>query len=184
MIININGWPGTGKLSVAQQLVGRIGGRLLDNHIIYDVALSLCEFGTPEFYETVRAVRDAAFARVVRLATDVPVILTSAYADTPFGRENWALIRRVADQRRSSLCIVVLDCSLNENLRRLRAPERARSRKLVDPAPLIAAREAHTLLEAGGDHLLRFDTTDLSAAESADRIANWLDERRRWRQSR
>lgn len=183
MIININAWPGTGKLSVAQQLVNRLGGRLLDNHTVYDVAFSLYDFGTPEFYETVRAVRNVAFARIVALAADVPVTLTSAYADTPFGRDNWAAIRRIADQRGSPLCIVVLDCSLSENLRRLQTPERSRSRKLIDPAPLISARETHTLLEAGGDYLLRFDTTELSAAESADRIAHWIGERQLLRQS-
>jgi len=30
-------------------------------------------------------------------------------------------------------------------------PERTQLHKLIDPAPLIAARESHELLEAGGD---------------------------------
>jgi AAA domain len=178
MIININGWPGVGKLSVAERVVEHIGGRLLDNHTIFNVAFSLCEFRTPAFYETVRAVRDIAFTRVTALASDIPVILTSAYSDTPFGRENWAAIRKMADARGSPLCVVVLDCSLAENLRRLQAPERVRLRKLVDPAPLMAAREAHDLLETGGDHLLRFDTSDMSAQQSANRILQWLSKER------
>jgi hypothetical protein len=178
MIININGWPGVGKLSVAERVVERIGGRLLDNQTIFNVAFSLCEIGTPAFRETVRAVRDIAFARVIALSTDIPVTLTSAYSDTPFGRENWAAIRKTADARGSPLCVVVLDCSLAENLRRLQVPERARLKKLVDPAPLIAARKAYDLLEGGGDRRLRFDTSDLSADQSADRILRWLGEER------
>jgi hypothetical protein len=178
MIININGWPGTGKLSVAELVVKQIGGRLLDNHTIFNVAFSLCEFRTPAFYETVRAVRDIAFMRVTTLAVDCPVTLTSAYADTPFGRENWVAIRDMADKRGSPLCVVVLDCSLKENLRRLQTPDRARLRKLVDPAPLIAARESHDLIETGGDHLLRFDSSELSVEESAARILNWLSKER------
>ena len=93
MIVNINGWPGVGKLSVAERLQQLISGRLLDNHAIYNVAFSLCDFRTPEFFETVRAVREIAFARAVKLPVGVSIILTSAYADTPFGRENWATIR-------------------------------------------------------------------------------------------
>ena len=174
MIININGWPGTGKLTVAKQLVKRIGGRLLDNHAIFNVAFSLCEFRTPAFYETVRAVREIAFMRITALGSEIPVTLTSAYADTPFGRENWAAIRKTADTRGSQLCIVVLDCSLDENLRRLQTPDRARLRKLVDPAPLMTARGNNRLLDTGGDHLLRFDISQLTAEESAKRILEWL----------
>ena len=78
MIININGWPGVGKLSVAELVVERIGGRLLDNQTIYNVAFSLCEFRTPEFYATVRAVRDIAFTRVTALAAGYQFLLDAA----------------------------------------------------------------------------------------------------------
>jgi hypothetical protein len=174
MIININGWPGVGKLSVAERLQRRIGGRLLDNHAIFNVAFSLCEFQTPEFYETVRKVREIAFARASKLPVGISIILTSAYANTPFGRENWAAIREMANTRGASLCNIVMDCSLAENIRRLQSPQRARLRKLTAPQPLIAAREASNLLEGGGDYLLRLETSNLTAEDSAARIADWL----------
>jgi len=174
MIININSWPGVGKLTIAEKLVEQIGGRLLDNHTIFNVAFSLCEFRTPPFYEAVRAVRAIAFERAAALPLEVPLTVTSAYANTPFGVENWTAIRAMADQRGSPLCVVVLDCSLAENTRRLQSPERAGRRKLVDPGPLTRAREANDLLEAGGDYLLRFDVSDLSPQESASCIVAWL----------
>jgi hypothetical protein len=174
MVININGWPGVGKLTVAEQLQQRIGGRLLDNHTIFNVAFCLCEFRSPEFFETVRAVRRIAFAQASRVPAGVPIILTSAYADTPFGRENWGAIREMANAREVPLCNVVLDCSLDENIRRLQSPRRAKFRKLTEPQPLIAAREASNLLEDGGDHLLRIDVSDTAAEESAHCIADWL----------
>jgi hypothetical protein len=177
MIININSWPGVGKLTIAEELIRQIGGCLLDNHTIYNVAFSLCEFHTPPFYETVRAVRAIAFERAAALPSGVPLTLTSAYADTPFGRENWAAIRAMADKRGSLLCVVVLDCSMAENTRRLQSPERASRRKLVDPGPLTQARRTSDLLEAGGDYLLRFDVSDLSPQDSANRIAVWLREK-------
>src|SRR5262245_24408775 len=174
MIVNINGWPGVGKLSVAERLQQRIGGRLLDNHAMYNVAFGLCDFGTPEFFETVRAVRGVAFERAAKLPAGTSIILTSAYADTPFGRENWAVIRELANARCAPLCNIVLACSLSENVRRLQSAERASRRKLVEPEPLIAAREASDLLEGGGDHLLRLDTSNLTADDSASRVADWL----------
>jgi hypothetical protein len=174
MIININGWPGVGKLTVAEQLQRRIGGRLLDNHAIFNVAFCLCEFRTPEFFETVRSVRRIAFAQASRVPAGIPITLTSAYADTPFGRENWAAIREIANAREVPLCNVVLDCSLSENIRRLQSPQRAKFRKLTEPQPLIAAREASNLLEDGGDHLLRIEVSNMPAEECAARIADWL----------
>jgi hypothetical protein len=175
MIININGWPGVGKLSVAERLRQRIGGRLLDNHAIFNVAFSLCDFHTPEFYQTVRAVREIAFERARQLPTGTCIILTSAYADTAFGRENWSAIRGLASARGTLLCNVIIDCSLAENIRRVQSAERAQLRKLTDPAPLIAAREASNLLDVGGDQLLRFDASHLTAEDSAVRIADWID---------
>lgn len=176
MIININSWPGVGKLTIAERLVEQIGGRLLDNHTIFNVAFSLFAFRTPPFYEAVRAVRSIAFERAAALPSEVPLTLTSAYSDTPFGVENWTAIRAMADKRGSPLCVVVLDCSLAENARRLQSPERASRRKLVDPGTLTKAREANDLLEAGGDYLLRFDVSNLSPQESANRIVAWLRE--------
>ena len=178
MIININSWPGVGKLAIAKQLQRRIGGSLLDNHTIFNFAFGLFEFRTPEFYEAVRAVRQIAFTLAGRLPPGVPLTLTSAYADSTFGRENWAAIRAMADARAVPLCNVVLDCSLDENLRRLQSPSRTDLRKLTDPAPLVAMREGRELLADGGDFLLRLDVSALAPDEGASRIVDWLQELR------
>jgi hypothetical protein len=177
MIININGWPGVGKLSVAEFLQRRIGGRILDNHTIFNVAFSLCEFGTPEFRETVRAVRGIAFDQASKVPSGTPIILTSAYANTPFGRENWAAIRAMANVRGTPLCNVILDCSLEENIRRLQSPGRARLRKLVEPQTLVAIREGNELITEDGDHLLRLDITPLTAEQGSNHISEWLQQR-------
>jgi hypothetical protein len=134
----------------------------LDNQTIFNVAFSLCDFRTPDFFEAVRAIRQVAFTLAGKLPSTIPVIITSAYADTPFGRENWAAIREIANARAVPLCNIVLDCSLDENLRRLQSPERARLRKLTDPPSLVNAREKGELLADGGDFQLRFDVSQLT----------------------
>ena len=58
MLVHINSYPGVGKLTIGRILAEQIAGKLLDNHSIYNIAFALTEFRTPEFYDTVRAVRD------------------------------------------------------------------------------------------------------------------------------
>ena len=113
MIININGWPGVGKLTVAQRLKEVIGGRLLDNHTIFN-GLQLMPVPNRRVLRDRARGTQIAFARASKLPPDVPLTLTSAYADTSFGRENWAAIRALASARSSLLCNIVLDCSLDE----------------------------------------------------------------------
>jgi cytidylate kinase len=67
MILQINGWPGVGKLTVGRIIAKELGGRLLDNHTIYNPAFALTEFRSPAFYDTVRAVRDVAFQRAAEI---------------------------------------------------------------------------------------------------------------------
>lgn len=176
MIININSWPGVGKLSVGRCLQRRIGGRLLDNHSIYNVAFGLFPFGSLEFFEAVRAVRNVGFNEATKVPATTPIILTSAYADTPFGRENWTAIETMATARRTPLCNIILDCSIEENIRRMASPPRAELRKLVDPDTLIAMRTKADLIDRDGDYRLRFNVTDLSAQQSSARIVEWLEE--------
>ena len=80
MIISINGWPGTGKLTVALELADRINARLLDNHSIFNVAIALTDYGTPAYYDAARAVRDIAFKQVLTLEPGISVILTNVIA--------------------------------------------------------------------------------------------------------
>jgi hypothetical protein len=176
MIVNINSWPGVGKLSIAEQFRRHIGGRLLDNHTIFNIAFSLCEFRTPEIFETVRAVREVAFKRASKLPSSVPIIMTSACANTPFGRENWVAIRDLGKARAVPLCNIVFDCSLEESIRRLQSPERIKLRKLTDPISLASARDERDLLVEDGNFLLRFDVSRLTPEQSASRIADWLRE--------
>jgi hypothetical protein len=130
-----------GKLTVARLLTQEIGGRLLDSHTIYNVAFSVTDIGTPTFYDTVRRVRDIAFERIAELPAGVPVVMTNAYADTPFGNENWRVIERSPTARQSRLFVVVLDCALEENARRITSPARAPLHKLVDASKLLQLRK-------------------------------------------
>jgi hypothetical protein len=163
-----------GKLTVGRLVAEQLGGRLLDSHTIYNVAFRLTEFKSEEFYATVRAVRDIAFHRVAEIPASVPIILTNAYADTDWGNENWDAVIELARRRKSQLYVVVLDCSLEENLRRVQAAEREYLGKLRDPDKLAKSRNGRTLLDRDADHLLYIDNSSLDPAACAQRIVDWI----------
>ena len=130
MIVHINSYPGVGKLTIGRALADLIGGKLLDNHSVFNVAFALTEFKSPAFYDTVRAVREIAYRRILDLPSDVPVVLTNWYSQgSAWGEENWDRAIALARERKCALNIVTLACRPEENARRIRAPERSAKRK-------------------------------------------------------
>lgn len=172
MIIHLNGWPGVGKLTIARAVSARLGGHLLDNHTIYNVAFALTEFRSREFYSLVRSVRDAAFARVAAISPEIPVIMTNAYGSSEWGRENWTELLSLARHRGSEFFAVTITCSPDEHLRRITAEDRRHLRKLTDPNAL--PQPLKPLMEDGAEHLLKLETSGIQPEESADRICQWI----------
>jgi hypothetical protein len=144
LIIHINSYPGVGKLTIGRHLAELLNGKLLDNHSIYNVAFAVTEFRTPPFYQTVRAVRDVAYARLLELPPTTPLL------------------------------VVILSCSPEENARRIQNEERASKRKPLNPEMVRANSTGRPLLDRGGDALLRLDVTSLSAQAAAGSIADWV----------
>lgn len=175
MIIHINGYPGAGKLTVGRALAEAIGGRLVDNHSIYNLAFALTEPKSEAYFETLRAVRAIAFQRVMELPADTPVVITNAHmTDSAWGNANWDAVIDLARARGAKLAVVVLDVAAAENDRRIAAPDRALKRKLQDPAKFAGNRAGRPLIDRGGDHTLRFDTTDLTVEETTARVIAWV----------
>jgi predicted kinase len=175
MIIHINGHPGVGKFTVGRIVADELGGRLLDNHSIYNVAFALTEFKSATFHDTVRAVRAIAYQRILDLPGNVPVVLTNAdMQDSAWGNECWDAAIELARTRGSELVVVILDCTVEENTRRIQSSGREAQRKPRDPHVLRGKAEGRVPIDRGGERLLRLDTTSLSAKASAERILAWL----------
>jgi len=175
VIVHINSYPGVGKLTIGRALADLIGGRLLDNHSVFNVAFALTEFKSPAFYDTVRAVREIAYRRVLDLSPDVPVVLTNWYSQgSAWSEENWDRAIALAKESKRALNVVTLACLPEENARRIRAPERSAKRKPQDDEMVNDNRNGRPLLDRGGDRLLSLDVTELSASEAARKIAAWL----------
>ena len=168
MIIHLNGWPGSGKLTVARVVAHKLKGRLLDNHTLHDVAGRLCDRHTREYWELYNEVRDLAYKRVRALPSHELIVMTNALAlESDREREAWAAVKALALDRGVPLVAVTLQCSLEENVRRI-ASEARRDRKLTDPVPLIKWRSTLTLLT---DNSVRSLTID-NSHRSPDHVAN------------
>ena len=175
MIIHINSYPGVGKLTIGRALADLIGGRLLDNHSVFNVAFALTEFKSSAFYDTVREVREIAYRRILDLPREVPVVLTNWYSrGSAWGEENWDRAIALARERECALNVVTLACQPEENVRRIQSPARGAKRKPQDVAFVNDNRNGRPLLDRGGDRALNLDVTELSASQAAQRIAAWL----------
>jgi hypothetical protein len=56
-----------GKLTIGQQLISMISGRLLDIHSVYNIAFALTKFRSPEFIGTVEQIEAIAHDLIRKL---------------------------------------------------------------------------------------------------------------------
>jgi AAA domain len=177
VVVQLLGYPGTGKYTVAKELVrlmeadGR-PARLLDNHASANLILSLVPTPT-------RGIPDDVMQRIIGVREQVIDTLQSL---TP---RDWSIVftnfpptpekalwvdrhRELAEARGAHFAAVVLECDAEENLRRVAEPERAARHKLVNPGRL---REilGDPLPLPPWDDIRRIDVTSL-APEGAARL--------------
>jgi shikimate kinase len=177
MLININGWPGAGKLTVGRIVAHKLNGRLLDNHTLLNVASAVTKPGTPQYYETARAVRQIAFDRILELPEHIPVILTNVVArggTSGYLEQNWQAILDLAQLRSCDLYSATLLCSPQENTRRLVSEERALKKKIQDPAVLADVVRTRVLFDEGATYRESFDNTNLTPEQCAEQIVSWV----------
>ncbi len=175
MIVELNGLPGVGKFTIARVLAESLGARLVDNHTIYNPAFASTSFRSPEFYETVCAVRTITFGNLEKLPAGVPLVLTIAPGmDLAWGRDWQAAIKQLAKRRDAALLGVHLHCSRQERVRRMSTPSRALLGKLIDPSMTDDELQRPVLLDHC-DRVLELDVTALDASGAADEILDWLN---------
>lgn len=171
LIVHINGWPGTGKLTIGRLLADRIGASLLDNHTLINPAEALFSRRDPLNQSLRQAVRGVVFEHLLRAPPGKSYVFTDALADDDWDRGVFEWYRDLARERGVRLAAVVLDCDLDENRRRLVAGERAGLLKLVDVSVLETLRTRYRLLRADGDIRIEMDVTGMAAGEAAAAIA-------------
>ena len=170
MIVHLNGWPGVGKLTVARLLAPRLQARLIDNHLLHDVAIRCAGIDDPArwpLYETVRAAAYQALAGRPRSET---FVMTNALCiGSPRECEAWRQVVALAETRAVPLVPVVLEA--DETVLRSRVQRFDRQgRKLTDPDALEEMIRCDRLLKPDVPERLDLDTSHLAAADAAAAI--------------
>jgi hypothetical protein len=169
-LLFLHGPPASGKLTVAREVAARNGWRLFDNHLTVDLALALCDFGTPGFVALREQVWLAGFRRA--LADRLPGLIFT------FNPENSVPQRFIDDlfaefaAAGAEIIPVELTADEAEIERRLGAASRHDKRKLTDLALYRRLRDAGVFRSPViPPSRLRLDTGRLTPAEAAERIA-------------
>ena len=167
-LLLLHGAPAAGKLTVAKALLGMVPGRLFDNHVAIDLALTIFDFDAPGFWELVHSVRcsgiDAAAANGVALA-----VTTFCYV-APDDRPLYDDFETIMQRHDGELPPVFLHCSREEAARRVGNPDRVERRKLTSPEGLIRDFDRYDFAPVPQADCLKLDTEARPAEATAREI--------------
>ncbi|PCD69780.1 AAA family ATPase [Rhizobium phaseoli] len=169
-IVHINGWPGTGKLTVGRLLAKSLGARLIDNHMLLNPAEALFARSNPLHASLREQVRRAVFDHAVRADPAESFVFTDALADDADDSATFSWYVDLAAARGADLVAVLLDCAPEENARRLVSPGRSEALKLTDTAKLQQLRANYQLLRGLAEQAVVIDTTELLPEQTAAQI--------------
>lgn len=177
-IIHLLGFPGAGKLTVAQEIVRQAEGiRLVDNHLINNPLFSLIRQDgktklDPRIWLNVRMIWDAVADTMVNIAPkEFSFVLTNALVeDDEDDRNHMEKIRGVAAARGGKYVPVRLPVTdPEEHIRRITTASRSARMKETNPeAPLRYAKRE--VLKTGDARELTLDITRIGADEAAMNI--------------
>jgi predicted kinase len=149
-IVVVLGYPGTGKFTVAKELVSDLNNigrstRLVHSHAAANVVFDLipeADGKTPLPIGIFRHVRDINLT-VIRTIEELSppgwtFVFTHHLLDTPEDVSHLGRLEALAHSRGSAFVVVVLTCAQDALLARVIDPDRRSSNKLIDPS--IAVR--------------------------------------------
>ena len=185
--IYLNGYPGIGKLTIANELVKLIPNtKLYHNHLMIDPVAALLERDDPDYHK-IRSSFRRHILRVISTSESTRNfnwIFTDARCTSPVGSEAAQDFELAAKQSGATFVPVALSCGLEENLRRTmtRAAAAAaavdakttKTTKLTDTDLVCQVRQEEIMYQFGGREELQLDITHFTPFESAQKISQHL----------
>ena len=168
------GYPGVGKRTVGSHLAHLLDGVLVDNQLINIPLLTLFRWDgkSPipmEIWERVGPIRAAVLGTIEDLAPKTnSYVFTNVLEDDDDGAAQFEELRALALRRGSLFLSVMLDCDVDEQVRRIDNPDRVARMKGSDPEGYRWHR-ARTHLFHPGD-ALQLDTTATPARRNAETL--------------
>jgi adenylylsulfate kinase-like enzyme len=127
-LVFLHGPPASGKYTIARVLHSSYGVLNFHNHLTIDVAKSLFDFGTDEFWDLTHQLRRTALAAIADKA-DASVVFTNCYS-SPHDDSTVEALEREVTSRDGQFIPVFLECSMEELRRRVTDPSREKMRKI------------------------------------------------------
>tara|TARA_B100001750_G_scaffold246485_1_gene268983 strand:- start:2453 stop:3034 length:582 start_codon:yes stop_codon:yes gene_type:complete len=183
-VLLLNGYPGVGKLTVAEELARHINGlHVIDNHMLNNPIFALVrENGTTEIpsqaWESIRNIRKIVLTALSSYASpNLNFVFTNCLAEEDQDDVNiYDQIKESAEQSQRLFIPVLLTCSLEENKKRITAENREAKMKMRDANNIAEMREDFTLVGKNHPHAAFFDTTNLSPQDTAVKVRNHIQQ--------
>lgn len=179
--IYLIGFPGTGKFTVAQEMMARADHtfKLVDNHFINNVIFSLIETDgktklSPFVWGNVEIVRDVVLSTIQNLSPPpMNFLLTNNLADNAGDTDLYQRIESIFAARKALFVPVILTCEIAEHEKRMAHESRALRHKETNPE---AAARYHKegMVRFEHPHKFEIDVTTMPPAQTADLILERL----------
>ncbi len=173
IIIHLNGMPGVGKLTVANILAKNISARLVDNHLLIDVVVSICDRGSADYQKLLKEVVDIILKHISNSSNKVYIFTNALSAEHEEDRQRFNQIRLFAENKNIPFVQILLSCDLETNKQRVVSQGRNLKGKLTDPDELEKLK-GYTIYHPDTTYSLSINNTLLSADETASKIEEYI----------
>lgn len=176
-VLHINGFPGTGKLTIAKEIAKWENTHLIDNHMLNNPVFALVRTDgkskiPSEAWDSIRSIRKIVLDGMVSFSKpSLNFVFTNALCQED--KEEIKIFQQIQNAaiKRGSVHIpVILKCDLKENQRRIVNLDREKNMKMRDEEGLAEIHETCTLVGTDQKNALLLDVTCLSASEAAKKI--------------
>lgn len=177
--IYLLGFPGVGKYTIAQEIAEQADAVVVDSQLVNMPIFQLFKPDgktplPPQVFDKAKQVWGVVFDAIVELADPSHnFVLTNVLLDEKQSDHAWfQTVAAMVTQREGHLLPVRLLCDLEENRRRIVAPQRNERLKTIDSHFPEELYGEWTVLNPDHPNTLTLDVTDLSPEPAAARIVD------------
>ena len=164
-LIYLHGPPASGKLTVGRALAKLIDARLSDNHASIDFAKTLFDFGTPDFWRLVQAVRVTALRHAAE--AQVPNLIYTCVYSEPEDRPCFDAFCEIVEDNGGVMMPVFLQCAPSELAARVANQDRVDRGKLSSADGLETFLNQWNVAPVPHVNCLTLDTSSAKPRETA-----------------
>jgi hypothetical protein len=191
-IIHLNGFPGTGKLTIARELVDMLNSfpdalvqrekqslnaaKLVHNHLLINPADSVLHRTQTGYQRLRKAIRDAVFTTLTneKETHGTTYVFTDWQSGDDIGTQVCEDFSAMSRSRGCEFIPIIITCDKEENARRITNDGRTRWSKVTDSDQLLQWRQQMDPPPVyefhGHEKRLEIDVTKLSAKQAAETI--------------